>query len=357
LLPNSARLSRNNFDLLRLLFAAVVCLVHSYELSGYSQLAWVGNVLSSDVAVKAFFVVSGFLIFMSYERSSSIRSYAEKRIRRIYPAYFVVVMLCAIGLVGISTKTPADYFSSAWVKYVLANLSFLNFLHPELPGVFDGNRLQAVNGALWTLKIEVMFYLSAPLFVWLFRRVGNLRIIVIAYVVSVAYAMFFSRLAERTGSGALLELGRQLPGQLSYFMAGAFFYYHLPFFERNVRYFVVAAALILAANTQWSMPVLAPFALAAVVVFFALFLYVGNFGKFGDFSYGMYILHFPVLQCLIHFGWFSQQPWLFLMVGVVASMVASIAMWHWVEKRFLLRGNHYVSTWASAAPDNTGTSE
>jgi peptidoglycan/LPS O-acetylase OafA/YrhL len=351
--PDSARLSRNNFDLLRLLFAATVCLVHSYELSGYSQLAWASNILSSDVAVKAFFVVSGFLIFMSYERSSSVRSYAEKRIRRIYPAYFLVVMLCAIGLAGISSKTPLQYFSFAWVKYVLANLSFLNFLQQTLPGVFDGNRLQAVNGALWTLKIEVMFYLSVPLFVWLFRRFGNLFIIALAYVASVAYSMFCLWQAGRTGSDFYLELGRQLPGQLSYFMAGAFFYYHLPLFERRARYFLVGAVLILAANTQWSMPFLYPFALATVVAFFALFPYAGNFGKYGDFSYGLYIVHFPILQCLIHFGWLATHPWLFQTVGVLASLVASIAMWHLVEKRFLLRSNHYVSTWASATPDNT----
>lgn len=221
--PDNPRLTTNNFDLLRLLFAGTVCLVHAYELSGYQQLVWITNVLSSAVAVKAFFVVSGFLIFMSFERSSSISSYAKKRIRRIYPAYFTVVMLCAAGLAAISSKGFADYFSLAWVKYVLANLSFLNFLHPTLPGVFDANRLQAVNGALWTLKIEVMFYLSVPLFVLLFRRLGNLPIIAIAYIGSTTYAALFSWLAEKTGAGFYLELGRQLPGQLSYFLAGAFF--------------------------------------------------------------------------------------------------------------------------------------
>ena len=99
---DNPRLTRNNFDLLRLLFAGTVCLVHSYELSGFQQIGWITSVLSSAVAVKAFFVVSGFLIFMSFERSSSLASYARKRIRRIYPAYFTVVMLCAVFLVAAS---------------------------------------------------------------------------------------------------------------------------------------------------------------------------------------------------------------------------------------------------------------
>ena len=133
---NNSRLINNNFDLLRLLFAVTVCLVHSYNISGFQQLSLVANFLSSSVAVKAFFVVSGFLIFMSFERSTSCSSYAKKRIRRIYPAYFTIVVLCAIGLMFFSSENVENYYSITWVKYVFANLAFLNFLQPSLPGGF-----------------------------------------------------------------------------------------------------------------------------------------------------------------------------------------------------------------------------
>ena len=340
------RLTTNNFDLLRLLFAGTVCLVHAYHLSGYQQLAWIDGVLSSAVAVKAFFVVSGFLIFMSYDRSSSVRSYAERRFRRIFPAYLTVVTLCAVGMVGISSRGAADYFSLEWAKYVLANLSFLNFLNPTLPGVFDTNKLPAVNGALWTLKIEVLFYLSVPLLVYLFRRLGLLRVMAAVYALSVGYAILLSWLAHRTGSAVYQELGRQLPGQLSYFIAGGFFYYRLTDFVRHRFYFVLGAISVLVFNSYLSLPLLEPFALATVVVFFALFFYAGNFGKYGDFSYGVYILHFPIIQCFIHFGWLQSRPWLFLTAIVLATMMAAIALWHLVEKRFMLRSSHYVAVTA-----------
>lgn len=335
------RLSKNNFDLLRLLFAGTVCLVHAYQLSGFQQLAPIIRFLSSGVAVEAFFVVSGFLIFMSCERSASLASYADKRIRRIYPAYFAVVMLCAIGLVTVSTKSAGDYFSVAWIKYVLANLAFLNFLQPSLPGVFDSNTLTAVNGALWTLKIEVMFYFSVPVFVWLIRRFSPLPVLALTYCASLAYAAFFAELAARTGSGMYLELGRQLPGQLSYFMAGAFFYYFLPLFERYSWYFLAAAVLAFSAAGHF--PFLGPFALGAIVVFCGLSLYLGNFGKYGDFSYGVYILHFPIIQLMLHAGWFDASPWGFLAAATALTLAGAIAMWHLVERRFLLRNNHYVA--------------
>jgi peptidoglycan/LPS O-acetylase OafA/YrhL len=352
------RLTRNNFDLLRLLFAATVCLVHAGRLSGLEQLGWIGRLLSSETAVKAFFVVSGFLIFMSFERSTSLASYAGKRVRRIYPAYFVVVLLCATGLLAVSSRSIGDYFSLAWFKYVVANLAFLNFLQQELPGVFESNNVATVNGALWTLKIEVMFYVAVPLLVWLFRRFGHFPMLALVYCASVLYATLMAAAANRTGSGLYAELGRQLPGQLCYFVSGAFFYYYLPLFERRAGYFLAAAFLLLAGNMLLPLPLLEPFALSAVVIFFGLFLHVGNFGRFGDFSYGIYILHFPIIQLLLQVDWFHENPWMFLLAVVSTTLVAAVAMWHLVEKRFLFRSSHYIGETPShgaGVPDPAAT--
>lgn len=343
----NSRLVSNNFDLLRLLFAGTVCLVHAYQLSEIEELKIIGIYLSSKIAVEAFFIVSGFLIFMSYERSSSVSSYIEKRARRILPAYIVVVILCALGFLFISTLSYGGYFSSDWISYIVANLSFLNFIQHSLPGVFEENKFNAVNGALWTLKIEVMFYLSVPLFVYLFRRFSCLPVIAFFYISSLVYVFTLSLLEERSGNVLYTILSRQLPGQLSYFMAGAYFYYFLHVFEENAKYFVSFSILVLAINTIFPLTVIEPFAIATLVIFFGLFLYLGNFGKFGDISYGVYILHFPIIQTFINEGWFSEKPWVFLISIIAVTTVGAMIMWHFVEKRFLHRGGHYVLATAS----------
>src|SRR5919202_6902091 len=232
------RLSKNNFDLLRFLFAATVCIFHAYALSGENLPGWMAAVLSPKVAVEGLFVVSGFLVIMSYERSSSTLSYINKRVRRVYPAYFVVVMLCALSLWTVSSHNLEHYFSLGWLKYVVANLAFLNFLQPTLPGVFEGNRFHAVDGALWTLKVEVMFYAAVPIIVYLVRRYGRLPILISLYLSSVAYVSLMTLQAERTGSGMYEELVRQLPGELAYFMAGASFYFLPSFFLKGGGVFV-----------------------------------------------------------------------------------------------------------------------
>jgi peptidoglycan/LPS O-acetylase OafA/YrhL len=82
-----------------------------------------------------------------------------------------------------------------------------------------------------------------------------------------------------------------------------------------------------------------------VVVYVAcLFPFLGNFGKYGDFSYGVYIVHFPIVQLLIAYGNFERAPWLALGLAMVLVMAMAILLWHFIEKPFLRRSSHYVAT-------------
>ncbi len=337
------RFKHNNFDLLRFLFAATVMLVHAHVLSRQPQLAFLSEWLSSEVAVRAFFVVSGLLIFMSYDKTRNLARYAEKRVRRIYPAYVTVVIGCAALLFFASRADAADYFGAGLVKYLAANLAFLNFLWPTLPGVFEGNGMREVNGALWTLKIEVMFYVAVPAFAWMFARFGRLRVIAGTYLLSLLYVWIFQRLDTTGGSGAYALLGRQLPGQLCYFMVGALWYYYYAFFERHAAKLAAAAFALALLNRFVPTGPLEPLWLGTLVVFFGFFLYAGNFGRFGDFSYGIYILHFPILQTLVYFGLFAASPFGALALACTLVLAAAVLMWHLVERPSLARGSHYVA--------------
>ncbi len=333
----------NNFDLVRFCLASTVFLVHSHVLSQNPVLAPLSRFLSSDIAVKAFFVVSGFLIFQSFDRARSLGDYASKRVRRIYPAYAAVVIgAAAIGAL-VTTAPLAEYFSGALLRYLAANLVFLNFLAPTLPGVFTGNLFEEVNGALWTLKIEVMFYVSVPIIGWLIRRIGLLSVVGVLYVGSVAYFVGLSHVADVTGRPIFDQLARQLPGQLAFFLSGALLYYKEEAWRRWLMPAAAVSLVVLLLHPPYLNAWLQPICLALVVIYFALgFRYLGNFGRFGDFSYGIYILHFPILQWMVWNGWFADRPILALTVACFAVLAAAFASWHLVERPFLLRSSHYV---------------
>ena len=348
-------IERNNFDLLRLGLATTVFLVHAHILSQAPALAVFEQLLSSDFAVKGFFAVSGYLVFMSYERSASPRDYFEKRARRILPAYVFVVVAATVAGALLTDRDLREYFLGGALRYLTANLGFANFLAPALPGVFESNPERAVNGALWTLKIEVIFYLTLPLIAALARRFGRIRTLAALYALSVAYTVALSYVARRTGSESYLILARQFPGQLAFFMAGALVYYVSPSLRGApwVAAFGASCAYLFFAGS--ADPWLAPIAISYAVLYFALgFPYLGNFGRFGDFSYGVYILHFPILQILVQAGAFARDARLGFALALAVVFSSAVLLWHLVERPALKRSSHYRGAAGEAASRAAG---
>jgi peptidoglycan/LPS O-acetylase OafA/YrhL len=336
----------NNFDLLRLAFAGAVFFWHVYVLSQTPALELFSHVFSADIAVKGFFVISGYLVMMSYENASSLRDYAAKRVRRIYPAYAAIVLVCALAGALLTSLPIGEYFSAGLARYLAANLAFLNFLAPSLPGVFKGQPYVEVNGALWTLKIEVMYYLFVPLLAWMLARFDRWRVLVVLYLVAAAWFVVLGELHARSGYALWLLLQRQLPGQLGYFLAGVALYFLRDRLEGKWTALVIAAVAMFAVLAMTQNPLLVillePLALGILVICGALGLpHLGNFARFGDLSYGVYIVHFPVLQVLVAAGLFASAPWTGFWAALALVVLLSLLSWHLVEKPFLARRSHY----------------
>lgn len=332
---------QNNMGALRLLFALIVVFVHSYDLSQQPALMFISHYFNRDIAVQGFFVLSGFLIFMSYENSPTLKGYFIKRIRRIYPAYFTVIVICAVAGGFLTTIPLANYLHGA-LHYLGTNLVFMNFLHPDLPGVFATNYMRAVNGALWTIKIEVLFYAAVPLIAWVIHRYGKFAVLIGLYLLSFGYNTYCYHMATVTGNSKYLALAVQLPGQLMYFMAGAMFYYFFDVCRARLGKILLGAALAYPFAAMPHLHMLQPLLLAGIVVGASFIYFAGNAGRYGDMSYGVYILHFPIIQTLICMGAFRTSPIGSLCCAIAMALGLAFLSWHFVEKPFLSRRSHYV---------------
>jgi len=351
-LGNTPDFSKNNLDCLRLILAAIVVLFHVAALTNLPAFSLFGKYCSPHFAVRSFFVISGLLIYRSYMRSSTLSSYYSKRVRRIYPAYFTVIVVAAFTLWTLSSVSISRYFFSLefW-KYLGANLLFLNFAAPSLPGVFTLNSISAVDGALWTLKIEVAFYIFVPVIHWLCMRFGTKKTIFAIGVLSAIWKYGFEWLArlhnaaipvgEEPARNLYAKLAVQFPAQFVYFAAGILL---LLFFDKLKSHFALIAAItaVVFSSDQFlthdSLDVLW---ITGIVMIFGFWKYFGNFSKYGDVSYGVYIVHWPILQVLIHFGLAAYSPALFFAVAISSVGLASFLLWHFVEKRFLATSSHY----------------
>jgi peptidoglycan/LPS O-acetylase OafA/YrhL len=328
----------NNMGLVRYYLAFSVIIAHFGTLMG-TKLWWP---TTSYNAVGGFFALSGFLVYGSYLRSKSWRTYIGRRARRILPTYSFIVLLCAFGLVVLSSLSTVDYFTSAqWWKYLVANLTFLNFIEPELPGVFTGNVLPAVNGSLWTLKIEWTLYLSVPLIALLIAKLRKPAIytFIAVYVCSMLYRMGFSYLYETQGREIWNILSRQVFGQLMYFYTGVVIYFNLRGFLKYKWHIIIAAAImsVVGEYIPYYEITIGPIVVSVIVLWFSL---VGSWGKWGNrnnISYDIYLTHFPVIQLVYALGISPQTTgttcaFIISMLGIV--LLGSIS-WFGIGRHFL----------------------
>lgn len=343
--------NNNNFDLIRLLLAISVVFHHVYGLSELP--VFEPLYIKTLYSVQGFFIISGYLILMSYENSKSLYSYAIKRIRRIYPAYvFVILFWFALGA-AITTLNIRQYFSYESIKYLASNLIFMEFMQKSLPGVFADNPKDAVNGVIWTLKIEVMFYALVPLLVLLLNKTNKLALLVAIYFLSFVYCGYFASLDQGNGNRIHEQFSKQLPGQMMFFSIGMIFYYYQEQLKFWIKVLALPALIFLLyvpiyspfeafLNAALRQAIIQPIALGIVVIGAARILpYLGNFGKYGDFSYGIYIWHFPLIQLFIYLGIFNTHPWSGLALLFMAVAIMATISWNLVEKKFIGKRSHY----------------
>lgn len=337
--PDDPRLRENNFDLLRLTFAAMVVVFH---VGALSETPWVWRLASrmpAHFAVKCFFFVSGFLVTMSFERSSSLRDYWAKRLRRIAPAYAFVVVSAAVGMAAFSRLPAGDYFlSREWWRYLASNLVFLNFLQPALPGVFVDHAIQEINGSLWTIKIEVAFYAGVPVLMWLARSMGRASIFQLTLALSLAWRIGLLAWSQRTGNPLFAKLAIQLPGQLCFFATGAIAYDRT---RQGLSAPPLWAAIAGVGGYALGDGVLHEALSPVCVALFCYWAAIGapkialNVNRHGDISYGLYIYHWPLAQIVMAVGLFHRSPMLGLLMAFGGTVTLSYLSWHWIERPFL----------------------
>ncbi|MFN3892141.1 MAG: acyltransferase family protein [Beijerinckiaceae bacterium] len=124
------------------------------------------------VGVDVFFVISGFLIasiILKEEQKDnfSLARFYERRIRRIFPALFVVILFCA-G-VGALFLTPNDYL--LFGRSALAAMTFWsNFHFARQGGYFAPAAETQPLLHTWSLGVEEQFYIVAPFALLLLSR-------------------------------------------------------------------------------------------------------------------------------------------------------------------------------------------
>ncbi|MFB9120379.1 acyltransferase family protein [Bergeyella porcorum] len=323
----------NNIPFLRLILAIIVMIRHFIVLNGETIESGI-RFLSFSIFI--FFILSGMLVFASFEKNPEIKTYFKKRFLRIYPAYAFVIVFFSIILVSVSQLGFSDYFSGDYIRYLISNLAFLNFLQPCINDVFSNNAICAINGSLWTLKIEVGFYLLLPIMYWILKsyRYKTQNIILISiYLLACLYFYYLAEIKDN------YLYAKQLPGAMMYFASGMLLYRNYHFLRNNIKLFTLPAVVIIVLHL-WLTPiyVLFPISLAILVFWlsFSLRTIDISFLK-ADLSYGIFLFHFPIIQLFAHWEITQQYPILAFILVLIITIGLAYFSWNILEKSFIKR--------------------
>ena len=340
----------NNFDLVRLLASLQVAFFHGF---GFFKLSvpflWP---LSYFSGVPMFFCVSGYLITMSLERNwNDLKRYTRSRILRIYPALVCCVTICGIIMFSLGAFNGVNILKIAvwYLSNCVAGGAAINpvFLRHFGVGVW--------NGSLWTIAVELSFYIALP---FIFLALKRIRFSIDVFLVVLLFVSFAGFIAANglnwgdTKEATVVQkvVWFSLPGNLWMFLFGTLAYRFrerlVPLlFEEKVVWWLAWYGLMITVmrllqHQSDYLPLkvgllflqrasLAALVLSAAFSFHSLSdrLLFRN-----DISYGLYLWHAPLYNFLLELRCWG---WSGFLTGLVSAITIAFLSWRFLESRIL----------------------
>jgi peptidoglycan/LPS O-acetylase OafA/YrhL len=351
--------TKNNFDLIRLLAAIQVFIGHAFLFNIFRE-NWVSVVIWFIPGVPVFFGMSGFLLLWSFERNPDVLTYLKNRVLRLYPALWVVMLLTAIILLGFHGLSLRELFGTSSLLYFIGRCTVIFYF---VPAVIRRWVQTDPNGSLWTIGVELQFYLLLPtIYLSLRRRPLFIKNVILITIGAASWWI------DVRNPALPFDVSR-LNGYLQVFISEIRIFYYLFFFVIGMLFYINFGHLrkwlegraagyfllyVIVCYLSFRLTNLSqvdryapdPFSLLRhillmLLVFSAAFsrtrlserLLKGN-----DYSYGVYLAHLLVLNTFLHLHRFSG-PVNFLLSALSTAVLAYLS-WHCIEKRALKLKRH-----------------
>ncbi|MDN4590071.1 hypothetical protein DBA29_16370 [Xenophilus aerolatus] len=314
----------NNFDAIRLIAALTVLISHQFPLTGRTEPMALDPYRFGTVGVVAFFSISGYLVMTSWARDPRIVAFAVKRLLRLWPGLAVVTLVLTV----LAICFQPHRWSEA-MEFLRMNLVFVQ----RGGNYFQANPIAILNGPTWTIPIEAFCYFALVIAALMFRRALPLALI--------AFVVLVGNYARSVSDASLIEKAQAMghptfaPWLIAIFMFGAL----LSLWPRLQRPWPIFVAIGLAA--LWA----GHSSLALLIAAPPLLIWVGQrswpifqqAGRFGDFSYGIYLWAWPVQQSVVALIGKDAPIAAHLFLSISITVALAAISWHMVEKIALMQ--------------------
>lgn len=340
------------------------------ELDGLRALAIVAVMLHHLVpmsfnggyfGVTVFFVLSGYLItgllMTEWDQRGGIdfRAFYTRRALRLYPALLAVVVVFTLvaALVGHPGLSNQQFLVGDGTSLVYVN----DFI--QAAGALGGGAQWFA--PTWSLGVEEQFYLLWPIVLLVvLRRADRQRVLSWLIVAAVAAATLYPATVRLVGTGWMYysPLGSLLP-----LMAGC----GAAFTRRRTSPIVAALAGALLVATMLEAPFVTDpslwngFIQAVTLASVGVLLFLTRPGGWapmrwgplvwlGRRSYGVYLIHMPMLYVFLRLVPY-RDPWVYALLVATTSILVAALLYRCVEQPFLALKTTFVR--AAAQPTTT----
>ena len=340
-IPEKIKEETNNFGLLRLLAAFLVFFGHAILITRSSGLLnWDRGLAIGATGVNIFFVISGFLVTMSWLNNSSFVFFIVKRFLRIYPGLIVAGLFTMLIIGPLNTFLSVNHYfhNIATINYIkdIFLLQLINIKNSSLPGVFVLNKFPLiVNGSLWTIPVEVGCYLFIALLG--LRKLFNKRMLFLSALLSL---ILYSAIASFNNNFLIFfQNNSNIPYSdiirlVTYFISGVVIYLYKDYISISRKYFSLLSLVLFGSIVIGYFELMSYFLLPIFVIMLAFKKspFTKKYTLHGDFSYGFYLFAFPVQQTVSAF--FNGRVFLFGQVAISFFLIMTLAVlsWNFIEK-------------------------
>ena len=320
--------NRNSLNTLRFMAASQVLLVHAFNHLDVITPNYIKPVLFLFPGVAIFFVLSGYLIWQSLEKSSSYSVYLKKRVFRIYPELWggVFIEVIVIMLFGKTLIKLTDM-----LLFVVSQGSIFQFWTPDSLRWFGCG---TPNGALWTISMIIQFYIVVYfLYKILNRRSIKIWILFFSFTIICAIGVTLSSDYLPMIISKLLSVS--LFRYLWMFVIGMFLAEYRkkisPVINKRWYVFLGIAVLYKFFNLKLVLPndyydIILTILLSYGWIGFAYAVPKLNIKT--DISYGMYIYHMIIINIMIELGFIGEMKyiiWTFI-ISCTCAYISSVSL-------------------------------
>ncbi|MBY8336637.1 acyltransferase [Alteriqipengyuania sp. NZ-12B] len=337
--PPAARrkLTPNNFDLIRLFAASEVALKHMLLHLELGE-KWLDRI-SILPGVPIFFFVSGLLIFQSYRNSGTVATFSMNRIYRLFPGLILCLIVGIVLAIALGALTMDEIASPGFAIWVFAQSTIGQFYNPEFLRDFG---VGVLNGSLWTISVEIQFYIATPIIALLVLRWPIFWVLGLA--TSIGFNVLLGALPPDASTAKLLMV-TCLPW-IYMFIGGAWLSTRHDILDRLIAlsWWKVLAIFGGTIGLSWLLGLpfrgndIGPIAFVGVVFVIVKAAYSrptlsDSLLNRNDLSYGIYIYHMLFVNAAVELG-FIGTGWSLIAV-ILATVGAAAFSWFFVEKKAL----------------------